>query len=393
MKKMIRKTLIALSVMGASSVCAGDYVYVIGAENGVQQLSEVANNMKSFYQAKQGDRHIIIKGTTGELWCQYQVNKNNATVFKKLAKGCRFDLADTSVHSLNIPAVMASVGKLGLSQDSRVLLFGSTIYNDAANQIDFSYGFPSDAHLLHPFGHLISPFSNGAAKLDFNQAKIYWTQPQSDSHKYLNLKHKVGVERFYVKYFQTLNASLIGIDTSMEMLKNQLAITNPSPMALANVDYVDEKVIRTHDVRPVPEKKADTANASNAKVKSKWRTIPLPASFSIYRGTAKAYSLPLENMERVEAIRITEFDGDDNGNNIVLVFGIDANDQSQVLGEFKPSGSMVAKTSNMTLASPKMLKEVLIVPVKARPWVDHKAQEFDNLGGAWQINQVELLVK
>lgn len=390
-------------ILNSAQVEAQNYIYGIPSNLSSEMMGNLDTVLSaSIASLRDDDNHIIIEHN-GSIRCNFKVNAKDSTKqrLRTFVKICGisslFNADNTSKTALqdqiNLPKVINSLRALD-KQDSTVYLFGSLFYKNLHTSLDFDKGFPSDAHVVHPSGYLISEFNTQQFNTDLAHLKLAWIYPTSDETKYINRKHEVGLERFYALYFSDQNINWYAKTSDAKILLT--GYSDQEAIPVSNVDYADTQVIRLHDLTtppPPPPAKLKQVAAKKAQQKTEaWLDIPLPNEYTTYNQTEKQYNILLNSTYTTSEISIDESDGDNN-QNLVLVYGIDASDKSHLLGSFTPSGNDTNKVSKIKLPKTIPINKLILTPVKKQPFLDQKQVVFDKLGGVWKINKLKVKVQ
>jgi hypothetical protein len=291
---------------------------------------------------------------------------------------------DDIENNVNVTSVIDYLSTLNSSGENRqLLIMGSLFQYDQLTQIDFKKGFPSDAHVSHKYGFMLSPF-NRVEQPNIN-AHVHWLYPENESHNYLNKKHEVGLKRFLALYLMSTEAEFhtltIDPNQTIRMFENSLPT-----LPVMDVDYADAETVRFHDLLPIKQAPKPVTK------KFKWVAADVVEDYKKYQGTIPQYEIKLKQIRSVNSLSIIEYDGDGQFDNLILVKGVDVAGVSKILGNFVPSKDNEKQKTVLTFPSIN-LKKLIITPVKKSNYLASGEEKFDELGGSWNIEELELKVR
>jgi len=329
---------------------------------------------------KKGDRLVVLSSETGSILCDLSFTRNSPRKHikdlrkKQCTPGELLQEFDGQGNIVNLPQVMAHLDSY-LYEKPELIIFGSPIFKDAKNGLDFSSGFPSDAHITKAYGYHITPFNRAhiTRKLVGN---IHWLYENNSA--FVNQKHQQGIFRFYALYFNTAGLKLLTYSPDHKEAR-RAGIEALPELAVPDLENKDTNIIRFHSALTV-------VKAPVKKSAFSWQSIN-KSSLSKYHNTKSSYNFPINQF--VRGFKITEFDGDDDGSTLVVVIGISAADKSITLGHFIPSLGGVDKSSSLKFPE-QFIKELILYPVNRTAFFDNNEYQENKLGGMWTIKSLSI---
>jgi len=370
-----------------SSINAKEYIVAIPqATLSTEFKAHAAAGFLELLQSwKKDDRLIVLNSETGAVLCDLVFSQNGPRKHIKdmnrqsCGVATLLSNATGTDNLVNLPQIIAHLDAYNYDQPELVI-FGSPIFKDPKNGLDFSNGFPSDAHVTKKFGYHITPFNRAHIKRALT-GNFHWIYFDPKDNIFVNQKHVQGVLRFYALYLNSSGLRLITFSKHARDAR-KANIANSPEIAIPDLENKDIRIIRFHSLQSVKAVQV-------AAQRFTWQPVSV-SSLSSYHDTQSTYKFPIGKKTR--SIKIEEFDGDDNGTTLVVVIGITANDKSKTLGSFIPSGNNVSKISHITFPE-VFLKEVILYPVNRSAFLKKNEFQENKLGGMWTINSLSFETK
>jgi len=329
---------------------------------------------------KKGDRLVILSSETGSILCDLSFTRNSPRKHikdlrkKQCTPGELLQEFDGQGNIVNLPQIMAHLDTYPYEKPE-LIIFGSPIFKDAKNSLDFSSGFPSDAHITKAYGYHITPFNRAHITRNL-VGNVHWLYETNNAFE--NQRHQQGIFRFYALYFNTAGLKLLTYSTDYKEARRAGFEALPE-LAVPDLENKDTNIIRFHSVKNVP---------SLISKQSSYRWQPINVThLTQYHDTQSTYQFAIDKVTR--SIKIDEYDGDDDGSTLVVVIGISGADESVTLGHFIPSGDNVSKLAHLTFPE-QYIKHVILYPVNRVAYLDNNEYQEDKLGGMWTINSISV---
>ena len=189
---ILKSTIISLiflstTALSSTTEVSNHYIYAIpdAVSSTFGEKMEIGLQQQSRFWSK-GDKVTFVDGKNGNILCSATFDKKSKkSQLKTLMKsGCNIPSyytpremhKDDIENNVNVTSVIDYLSTLNSSGENRqLLIMGSLFQYDQLTQIDFKKGFPSDAHVSHKYGFMLSPF-NRVEQPNIN-AHVHWHKP------------------------------------------------------------------------------------------------------------------------------------------------------------------------------------------------------------------------
>lgn len=374
MNKLMRNLTFGIcTIIAMTNTHARDYYLITPTTAPVEYSKLVTKTMKNLLDhLDQGDQIFIINNNSQELCSLNIVNKSIGN-YMRLVRTCKGKLVIDSSDKDSFTTAPLVVNKLfeehHVMTDSQIIIFGDPLHT-SDDLFNLKTSAPSLGY-LEKLGYGITRYSTYKAAKPDGVATLHILYPTSI--KFASLKHQLSITNFYGCWAQKLGLR-VGSFAPLEEGVNRVLDNTLIHENICESDGTESGLFMTDFTR----------NTEVAREKRGYKEVLYHSS--TLDVTRPRYQFSLRKPAVLSQLSLTEYDGDADGSNWILVDAITNDNKVLHLGKLKPSGNNKAQTHVLAIETTKPIRDVIILPVT-------KEGIPDLLGGVWGIRSLSVIHK
>lgn len=342
---------------------AQDYYLIIPTAASQDYGKQVMTTVKQLLISLGKDDRIVVINNESQQQCSLSLNTKSVGNYLRLVRSCKGLAISAGEMNSSIPQVTTNLlNAYHLKEGTQLLLFMDPLIN-SGDELKLATAVPS-LGFLEKLGFGITRFSTYKQQKTDGLTTLHVLYPNETN--FFNLKHQLNLQNFYgcwatklglrLGSFQPINQGINRVlDNSL--IDSDLCESDGSEAAIFLKDVSKQNGDIAHEKRGYKEVLYKSNSVEHTQVK---------------------YQYTLKKPAYLTELNLTEYDGDADGSNRILVDAITNDDQVIHLARLVPSGNDKTKSHTIKIKLSKPIRDVIILPVT-------NEGVPDILGGVWGI--------
>lgn len=348
-----------------SNLMAKDYYLILPTVASADYSQQVMASVKELLNRLGSDDHIFVINSESKQQCSLSLTSQSVGNFMRLIRACKgLAIPPGEMNSSSVPQVTTNLlHAYHIKEGSQVLLFLDPLQT-TRDELKLAKSSPSLAY-LDKLGYGISHFSTyRAVNKTEGSAVLHIIYPNKTS--FFNLKHQLTLQNFYGCWAAKLGFRLGSFNSINEGMNRVLDNT------LIETDTCESDGTETAlFMKDFSKQNDDLAHEKRGFIEVLYKSNSLEQ-------TQPKYQFTLKKPAYLSELTLSEFDGDGDGSNVILLDGVTNDDQIIHLAKLLPSGNNQSKNHVVKIKATKPIRDVIILPVNNEGVPDY-------LGGVWKV--------